>query len=88
LIGSEQAALLPQWREAGELARLAEFVVVPRPGQAPAAVPAPFRGQALRGFPVAISSTEIQARVKAGLPITHLTPVPVAEAIANNRLYL
>lgn len=88
LIGSDQAALLPQWREAGELARLAEFVVVPRPGQAPAAVPAPFRGQALRGFPVAISSTEIQARVKAGLPITHLTPVPVAEAIANNRLYL
>jgi nicotinate-nucleotide adenylyltransferase len=88
LIGADQAALLPQWREAGELARLAEFVVVPRPGQAPAAIPAAFRGRALRGVPVAISSTEIKARRRAGLPITHLTPPAVAEAIANNRLYL
>ncbi|MGD1084132.1 MAG: nicotinate-nucleotide adenylyltransferase [Verrucomicrobiota bacterium] len=88
LVGSDQAALLPQWREAGELARLAEFVVVPRPGQAPAAVPAPFRGRALRGFPMAISSSEIQARVKAGLPVTHLTPAAVAWAIGNNHLYL
>jgi nicotinate-nucleotide adenylyltransferase len=88
LVGSDQAALLPKWREAGELARLAEFVVVPRPGQAPAAVPPPFRGRALRGFPVAVSSSEIQARIKAGLPITHLTPAPVAWAIANNHLYL
>jgi nicotinate-nucleotide adenylyltransferase len=88
LIGSDQAALLPQWREPQELARLAEFVVVPRPGQAPATVPAPFRGRALRGCPVAISSSEIQARLKAGLPITHLTPAPVAEAIASQHLYL
>ena len=88
LIGADQAALLPQWREAGELARLAEFVVVPRPGQALAVIPAPFRGRALRGIPVAISSTEIQARRRGGLPITHLTPPAVAEAIANNRLYL
>jgi nicotinate-nucleotide adenylyltransferase len=88
LIGSDQAALLPEWREAGELARLAEFVVVPRLGQVPAAIPAPFRGRALRGFPMAISSSEIRARVKAGLPITHLTPASVAEAIANHHLYL
>lgn len=88
LIGSDQAALLPEWREPGELARLAEFIVVPRPGEAPAAVPGPFRGRALRGFPVAISSSEIRSRVKAGLPIRHLTPDPVAEAIGNNHLYL
>jgi nicotinate-nucleotide adenylyltransferase len=88
LIGSDQAALLPQWREAGELARLAEFVVVPRLGQAPPEIPPPFRGRTLRGIPNAISSTEIQARRRAGLPITHLTPPAVAEAIANNRLYL
>lgn len=88
LLGADQAAQLPQWRQAGELARLAEFVVVPRPGEAPAAPPAPFRGRALRGFPLAVSSSEIRARVKAGLPLTHLTPAAVAEAIANNRLYL
>jgi nicotinate-nucleotide adenylyltransferase len=88
LIGSDQAALLPQWREAEALAQLAEFIVVPRLGHAPAAIPAPFRGRALRGFPNAISSTEIQARRRAGLPITHLTPPAVVEAIANNHLYL
>jgi nicotinic acid mononucleotide adenylyltransferase len=42
----------------------------------------------LRGFPVVVSSSQIRARVKAGLPVTHLTPPAVAEAIANNRLYL
>jgi nicotinate-nucleotide adenylyltransferase len=88
LIGADQTAQLPQWREAAELARLAQFVVAPRPGEEPAALPAPFRGRVLRGFPVVVSSSQIRARVKAGLPITLLTPPPVAEAIANNRLYL
>ena len=88
LIGADQTAQLPRWREAGELARLAQFVVAPRQGESPAALPAPFRGQALRGFALAVSSSEIRARVKAGLPVTGLTPAAVAEAIANNRLYL
>jgi nicotinic acid mononucleotide adenylyltransferase len=42
----------------------------------------------LRGFALAVSSSEIRARVKAGLPVAGLTPPGVAEAIANNRLYL
>ena len=88
LIGADQAAQLGQWREAEELARLAQFVVAPRPGESPPAIPLPFRGRSLRGFPVAVSSSEIRARVKAGLPVRHLTPDAVAEAIANNRLYL
>jgi nicotinic acid mononucleotide adenylyltransferase len=37
---------------------------------------------------VVVSSSEIRARVKAGLPVTLLTPSAVAEAIAKNRLYL
>jgi len=88
LIGADQTAQLPQWRDAAELARLAQFVVAPRPGEGPPALPAPFRGRALRGFPVVVSSSQIRARVKAGLPVTLLTPAAVAEAIANNRLYL
>jgi nicotinate-nucleotide adenylyltransferase len=88
LIGADQAALLPQWREAGELARLAQFAVAPRPGEAPPELPPPFRGRGLRGFALAVSSSVIRARVKAGLPVAGLTPPGVAEAIANNRLYL
>lgn len=88
LIGADHVPKLPQWREARDLAVLAEFVVIPRPGQAEAPFPEPFRSRALAGFPLGVSSSQIRARVRAGLPIDHLVPGPVAEAIANNRLYL
>ncbi len=88
LIGGDHVAKLPQWRAAEELSRLAEFVVIPRPGQAEVEFPPPFRGRRLKGFPLGVSSSEIRARVKAGLPIDHLVSSPVAEAIHNNRLYL
>jgi len=87
LIGADQAGQLGLWREANELARLAQFLVVPRPGQAPE-LAAPFRGRVLRGVPLGVSSSEIRARLKAGLSVEHLTPPAVAEALANNRLYL
>ena len=88
LIGADHLSQLPKWRAAEDLARLAEFVVIPRPGQAEIPFPAPFRGRWLRGFPLAVSSSQIRERVKAGLPIDHLVPCLVAEAIRNNRLYL
>lgn len=88
LIGADHAAQLPEWREAGELARLAEFVVIPRPGQAEPSLPEPFQGKTLQGFPLGVSSSRIRSRVAAGLPIEHLVPAAVAEAICNNRLYL
>jgi nicotinate-nucleotide adenylyltransferase len=88
LIGADNVSQLPRWREAGELARLVEFVVVPRPGETPPAAQAPFRLRVLRGFPLAISSSQIRARVRAGQSIDGLVPSTVAEAIRNNRLYL
>lgn len=88
LIGADNVPTLPKWRDAAELARLAEFVVIPRPGQPPATFPPPFRGRLLTGFPFGVSSSQIRARVKAGLPVEHLVPPAVAEAIRNYRLYL
>jgi nicotinate-nucleotide adenylyltransferase len=88
LIGADNAATLPAWREANELARLAQFVVTPRPGKTPVSFPAPFRGQTLNGFPLAVSSSQIRARVKMGLPIETLVPPSVAEAIRNAKLYV
>jgi nicotinate-nucleotide adenylyltransferase len=88
LVGTDHVAQLPQWRDAPELARLAEFVALPRPGQGGAPFPAPFRGRTLKGFPLELSSSQIRARVKAGLPIEPLVPPAVAEAIRNNGLYL
>jgi len=88
LIGADNAATLPQWRAAEDLARLAQFIVIPRPGQADSPVPNPFRGSWLKGWPLAVSSSDIRARIRAGKTIGHLVPAAVAEAIRNNRLYL
>ena len=87
LIGGDHVQKLPSWREAEQLARLADFVVVPRPGQAEIPFPAPFHGRALKGFPLGVSSSQIRARVKAGEPIDHLVPATVGEAIRAAGLY-
>jgi nicotinate-nucleotide adenylyltransferase len=88
LIGADHVVSLPKWREAAELAQRVEFVVIPRPGQAQAQFPTPFRGRALRGFPLGVSSSQVRERVRTGLPVEGLVPAAVAEAIRNARLYL
>jgi nicotinate-nucleotide adenylyltransferase len=88
LIGADHVAQLPKWREAGELARLASFAAIPRPGETAITFPPPFRGQLLKGFPLGVSSSQIRARIKAGQPVEQLVPAAVAEAIRNSRLYL
>jgi nicotinate-nucleotide adenylyltransferase len=88
LVGADQPAQMPLWHEAEALARLAQFLIVPRPGEALPQLPAPFRGRALRGTPLGVSSSEIRRRIQAGLPFAHLVPPAVAEAVKNNRLYL
>jgi len=87
LIGADHAAKLDKWREPDELARLAEFVVIPRPGESVVEFPKPFRGRFLKGFPIDISSSQIRARVRAGQPIEPLVPPAVAEAIRATGLY-
>jgi nicotinate-nucleotide adenylyltransferase len=87
LIGGDHVEKLHSWRDAEELARMAQFVVVPRPGQAEIPFPKPFRGRALKGFPLGVSSSQIRARIKAGEPIEHLVTATVAEAIQGLGLY-
>jgi len=88
LIGTDHVAKLNEWREPNELAKLADFVAIPRPGEAPVNFPQPFHGRLLKGFPQAISSQEIRARVKAGSTIENLVPPFVAEAIRAAKLYV
>ena len=87
LIGTDNVRELPKWREAEELARLLEFLVIPRPGESQIQFPAPFRGRMLTGFPTGISSSQIRGRLKAGLPVINLVPDAVAEAIRNEKIY-
>ena len=88
LIGADHVPTLPAWRDAESLARLVEFVVIPRPGQRAAPLPKPFRGRELAGFPLGVSSSQVRGRVKAGLTIRGLVPDAVKEAIGNSGLYL
>ena len=87
LIGADHVPQLPKWRGASELAKLATFVAIPRPGGPDLPFPAPFEGRALHGFPFGVSSSQIRARVREGLPIDHLTPAAVAEAVGKYGLY-
>ena len=88
LIGADNVPKINEWRDPAELARLAEFVAIPRPGGTEPVFPPPFCGRQLRGFPFAVSSSEIRARVKAGLPIENLVPTAVAGAIRSAQVYL
>jgi nicotinate-nucleotide adenylyltransferase len=88
LIGADNTTKLNEWREPKELASLAEFAAIPRPGGADAVFPPPFRGRTLKGFPLGVSSSEIRARARAGLPVDHLMPPFVAEAVRAEHLYL
>lgn len=88
LIGADNAAKLDEWRDANELAQLAQFVAVPRPGGATAQFSAPFRGRTLKGFPFGVSSSQIRTRVQKGLPIDHLVPAAVAGAIKVAGIYV
>jgi len=86
LLGSDAARDLDRWREAREVARLAQVVVFGRAGEP---VPSSPLVSGTATVPsVLISATEVRKRVREGLPIDHLVPPSVARYIRQNRLYL
>jgi nicotinate-nucleotide adenylyltransferase len=87
LIGADHVPQLPLWRDAESLAALVEFVVIPRPGSLCVSLPKPYRIRHLKGWPIAVSSSEIRDRVRRGLAIHHLVPDAVAEDLSRNVPY-
>lgn len=93
LIGADMLNLLPQWHRPLELLKEVHFVVMARPGFELewSKLPAEFhslQSHVVEGPLIDISSTEIRARVRAGLPIDFFTPDEVIEYIRTNRLYV
>jgi nicotinate-nucleotide adenylyltransferase len=84
LVGADAAIEFPAWRSAERVRELARVVVFSRAGAEPPSV-----GLPLIEIPVVeISSTDVRARVRAGLSVRYLVPEAVADYIAANRLYL
>ncbi len=98
LIGSDSLHDLPTWHRAAELVELATFVTVPRDrgsleeakaavrARLPAAAPR-LLAQVLAVAPLPISSSEVRARCRAGLPVDELVPTGVRDWIAQRGLY-
>ncbi len=89
LMGADQLAELPRWREPEEVARLARLVVMARAGEEPAEVDSGLEVayEAVEVPRIDLSSTDIRRRVREGRPIRYLVPEPVREIIEWERLY-
>ena len=93
--GADAVLQILTWREREQVLALAEFIAASRPGSELdgldtllAALPAAAGRVHRMEIPeLAISSTEIRARVARGAPFQYLVPDPVARYIEKRRLY-
>ena len=84
LIGADAALEFPAWRAVERIRELADVKVFTRAG-----AERPQVGLPMVEIPaVQISSTDIRARLRAGLSIRYLVPEVVLDYIATKRLYL
>lgn len=89
ILGGDQLAKLEHWKDAAELCRLLEFIVLERPGH-PLPEPPPIPGlrcHKIRGHLFSISSTEIRERLSKNLSVREFLPHKVHSHIEENDLY-
>ena len=85
LVGSDAVCDLPEWREAGELARLATFVAFARPG-----IECPdshIVSRVIEVPAIGVSATDVRQAVSQRRSVRYLVPAEVAEYIAAHSLY-
>lgn len=94
LIGADEFAGFPEWKEPDEVLELARLGVASRPGfphealeQVLAKLRRPERVVFFEVEPVPVSSSEIRARIARGEPVDGLVPPGVAAEIARLGLY-
>jgi nicotinate-nucleotide adenylyltransferase len=89
IIGGDQLPRMGLWKEAAELVRMIEFILLERPGH-PADQPPDIPGLRLLrrvGRLIEISSSEIRDRSRRGLPLQYLCPQEVISLIEVRSLY-
>jgi nicotinate-nucleotide adenylyltransferase len=95
ILGQDNLAELPRWREPERLVKMCRLVAVPRPGlrlpdlkALEAAIPGLARSLILLEAPhIDISASLVRERVSRSLPIGHLVPGAVADYIREQGLY-
>jgi nicotinate-nucleotide adenylyltransferase len=94
IMGSDSLADLPTWYQPQRLIRLCRLAVVERPGyqvdmeELERVLPGiTSRVHFINSPPLGISSTDIQRRVREGLPIKYQVPEAVEEYIYKHELY-
>ncbi len=86
ITGADSLATLPRWKDYETLVTLATFVGVTRPGHSLEQLDAP---HVLVQVPaLAVSSTDVRDRVRAGSPIRYLVSDAVAQYVDQHQLYL
>jgi nicotinate-nucleotide adenylyltransferase len=85
LVGADELAAFPTWKEPERVLELARLGVATRPGYAPATASPRIRIFELEPHPV--SSSELRERVRRGEPIDGLVEPSVAAYIAEHGLY-
>lgn len=85
ILGADAARLLPRWKSIDEVRRLAEFIIVSRPGDRVS--PKRPKDHIVKAPLLEISSSEIRERVREGLSVRYLVPDPVERYIRRKRLY-
>jgi nicotinate-nucleotide adenylyltransferase len=92
ITGADAVLHILTWKDRDEVLGLAEFIAATRPGYALARLSDLMPGLSERLHPMeipmlAISSTEIRARVARGAPIQYLVPDGVVRYVAERGLY-
>jgi nicotinate-nucleotide adenylyltransferase len=95
ILGWDNLAKIPQWKEPAKLIEMCFLAAVPRPGyerpnmkKLEAALPGISKKVILMDKPrLEISATDIRNKVAQGLPISGLVPQDVEEYIKENGLY-
>jgi len=85
IIGADLVDGFESWREVDEIERLADIILVRRPGFSGADFDR--RHQTMDNLELDISSREIRERIRAGRPYRFLLPQKVVEYIELNGLY-
>lgn len=88
ITGADAVEQILTWKDAEELFAMAHFVAVTRPGHTLSVDGLPADRVTLQEIPaLAISSTDVRARARAGQPVWYLVPDGVVQYIAKHRLY-